>query len=434
MAIGEQLRKEREARGVSIEEIAAATGIGRVNLEALEANAYNALSGRAKFYVRAYAKTLGFDPRPMIDRYDRELEAMAPAAETRAEPERAAQRPVEAAIARWRKTAMASHAGMDAADPHGFDDDDPDDEIECEADAIEQARPPAPQLDAEPAIQHPSPEEDVPARAAEPLTEAGSREADAPEAHVPPAPMRPAVSQPVPEVDARVVPALIEHAAPRRASDHPYREAAPPTRSRVRVAVALMVGLIVVLAGVRLIVRINADGGESAAKAPASEERETLGGSGPLAGRAPLKSETPPPATSEIETAPPRPANPLTPTLPIREEQAAPAGALTVTESGVGRRIVNHRLADLDDAFSRGDVVWFSTRVMGGRSGQRIRHVWMRDGRVEQSIPLQIGGADWRTHSRKTIWYPGSWTVEARDEQGRVLATGSFTSAPGGRS
>jgi len=399
MAIGEQLRKEREARGVSIEEIAAATGIGCGNLEALEANAYNALPGRAKFYVRAYAKTLGFDPRAMIDRYDREREAMAPAAETPAEPDRAAPRPVEAALARWRKTAMASHAGMDAADPHGFDADDPDDEIECEADAIEQARPPVTRLDAEPAIRHPSPDAVVPARAAEPLIEAGAREAHAPEA---------------------------EHAASRPASDHPYREEAPPPRSRARVAVALMVGLIVVLAGVRLIVRINADGGESAAKAPASAERLPL--------REPAALETSPPATPEPETAPPKPANPPAPALPIREEQAAPRGALTVTESGVGRRIVNHRLADLDDEFSRGDAVWFSTRVMGGRPGQRIRHVWMRDGRVEQSIPLQIGGADWRTHSRKTIWYTGSWTVEARDEQGRVLATGSFTSAPGGPS
>jgi len=46
---------------------------------------------------------------------------------------------------------------------------------------------------------------------------------------------------------------------------------------------------------------------------------------------------------------------------------------------------------------------------------------------VEQSITLRLGGADYRTYSTKTLYRTGSWTVEARDEAGRVLATGSFT-------
>jgi len=56
----------------------------------------------------------------------------------------------------------------------------------------------------------------------------------------------------------------------------------------------------------------------------------------------------------------------------------------------------------------------------------------MRDGKVEQSIPLRVGGPDWRTHSTKTLGRPGEWAVEARDESGRVLARASFTCTPPG--
>lgn len=69
-------------------------------------------------------------------------------------------------------------------------------------------------------------------------------------------------------------------------------------------------------------------------------------------------------------------------------------------------------------------------RVLGGSSGERIRHVWMRDGRIEQSIRLPLGASTWRTHSTKTIGRPGAWAVEAQDEQGNVLARVEFTCAP----
>jgi hypothetical protein len=73
-----------------------------------------------------------------------------------------------------------------------------------------------------------------------------------------------------------------------------------------------------------------------------------------------------------------------------------------------------------------GDVVAFSTRVVGGRSGQAIRHVWLYRGRAVQSIRLRVGATDWRTHSTKTLWNAGPWSVEARDEAGNVLARAAF--------
>ncbi len=443
MAIGERLRGEREARQVSLEEISATTGIAPGKLEALEANAFNALPGRAKFYIRAYARTLGFDPRQMIDQYDRELVAMGPAPPAPSEPERSAPRPVEAAIARWRKAAMASHARTETADRDDFDhDDEPDHEVE--ADAIECAEPHVRRPEAEPPPQQPL-RDDEPIRvpytpvesavreefppvtlAAEPRAEAATRDECPPEAPVPQTPIPSAASEHTWEPEAR---AFQPH--PKMVAKEPVREweprgvpphiaHAPPSRSRARVAASLMVGLIVVLAGIRLIVfKTNADGGEPAPIAAAPVKRAPLPVSPPIASD---RGEDPTPAMKP-------PAAPL-----HISERAVPPGALTVTESGVGSRIVNRRLADNDDTFAPGDVVWFSTRVLGGNPGQRIRHVWLHEGRVQQSIPLKLGARDWRTHSRKTIWAAGAWTVEARDEEGQVLAEASFTCAGGSRS
>jgi hypothetical protein len=126
------------------------------------------------------------------------------------------------------------------------------------------------------------------------------------------------------------------------------------------------------------------------------------------------------PATSLPVT--PKPATPIGPTTT--------AGPLTVSDFGVGRRIANLRLEGEDDRFAPGARVCFSTRVLGGQRGDLIRHVWLYEGRVEQSIPLRLGGPDWRTHSNKTLGHAGSWTAEARDDRGHVLARATFTCAP----
>ena len=71
---GDRLRRERESRDASIDDIAATTKIHRRFLEALERDEFETLPGAAygKFYIRAYAEVLGFDPEPLIADYDRE--------------------------------------------------------------------------------------------------------------------------------------------------------------------------------------------------------------------------------------------------------------------------------------------------------------------------------------------------------------------------
>lgn len=62
-SFGERLKREREMRNVSLEEIAESTKIGKRNLLALEDEEFNKLPGGIfnKGFVRAYAKYLGLD-------------------------------------------------------------------------------------------------------------------------------------------------------------------------------------------------------------------------------------------------------------------------------------------------------------------------------------------------------------------------------------
>jgi len=398
MTLGEKLRGAREARNVSIDAIASSTGIARGNLDALERDAYNALPGRAKFYIRAYAKTLGFDPKGMIEEYDRELEAAQPDAPATG-PERAAPRPVEAAIARWRKAAMAAHAKPEApAQDDDFEDDDPDDEI-IEADTPVAAAPPV-----RPPHSVVAANRGVDARfAAADLTPVDGPLLAAPaETPDPPGPvpmtMPPAFAQAEPE---------------------PPLPASAPPRSRARFAASMLFGVVVVLAGIRLIVfKTNADGGEPSAPSSVAAPAKTA---------APVQAPVPAPPRASVEQ--PAPARHRADPPPALDEREAPAGDLTIAESGVGRRIVNRRVAGESGIFAPGDVALFQTHVQGGKRGQAIRHVWIHEGRVQQSIALNLGGPDWRTHSRKTLWAEGSWTVEARNAQGEVLASAAFECA-----
>lgn len=70
-AFGERLRREREARGISLDEISAATKIGTRLLRALEDEQFELLPGGIfnKGYVRAYARHLGIDEEQAIADY-----------------------------------------------------------------------------------------------------------------------------------------------------------------------------------------------------------------------------------------------------------------------------------------------------------------------------------------------------------------------------
>ncbi len=68
---GERLRREREMRGISLDDIAAATKIGTRLLRALEEEHFDSLPGGIfnKGYVRAYAKYVGIDEEEAVAEY-----------------------------------------------------------------------------------------------------------------------------------------------------------------------------------------------------------------------------------------------------------------------------------------------------------------------------------------------------------------------------
>jgi len=70
-AIGEQLRKQRKARGISLVEVAEHTKIGKKYLEALENEEYGLLPGETYTigFMRAYAKYLELDEVDVLKRY-----------------------------------------------------------------------------------------------------------------------------------------------------------------------------------------------------------------------------------------------------------------------------------------------------------------------------------------------------------------------------
>jgi len=73
--VGPELRAEREARGLSLEQVAAETRIPQRHLVTIESGAFNTLPGRtyATGFARSYAKLMGMDPDVIADRVRAEM-------------------------------------------------------------------------------------------------------------------------------------------------------------------------------------------------------------------------------------------------------------------------------------------------------------------------------------------------------------------------
>jgi hypothetical protein len=71
-SFGEELRREREIRGISLKEIADATKISKRFLEAIERNDHQTLPAPVftRGFVREYARYLGLNSEEMVNRYN----------------------------------------------------------------------------------------------------------------------------------------------------------------------------------------------------------------------------------------------------------------------------------------------------------------------------------------------------------------------------
>src|SRR5260370_6288608 len=70
-AFGERLRREREMRGITLDEISESTKISRRHLESLEREDFDSLPGGIfnKGFVRSYARFLGLDEDQAVSRH-----------------------------------------------------------------------------------------------------------------------------------------------------------------------------------------------------------------------------------------------------------------------------------------------------------------------------------------------------------------------------
>ena len=80
MTFGSALRQAREARGLTLRELAQTTAIRRDYLEALENRALGDLPEAtfARAYLRRYARELGLDPAPLLADFDRPVQPAPP--------------------------------------------------------------------------------------------------------------------------------------------------------------------------------------------------------------------------------------------------------------------------------------------------------------------------------------------------------------------
>jgi cytoskeleton protein RodZ len=76
-SFGENLRREREMRGVSLQEISAATKISVRFLKSIENEEFSKLPGGlfSRSFVRAYARYLGLDEDPLLEEYQQAAKA-----------------------------------------------------------------------------------------------------------------------------------------------------------------------------------------------------------------------------------------------------------------------------------------------------------------------------------------------------------------------
>lgn len=88
--LGQRLRDERIARGLTLEYVADQTKIARRYLTALEEGEIDRLPGDpyVKGFIRSYAKAIGCDPEPFVAHYKERREMEEAAAEAKPAPKR----------------------------------------------------------------------------------------------------------------------------------------------------------------------------------------------------------------------------------------------------------------------------------------------------------------------------------------------------------
>jgi cytoskeletal protein RodZ len=223
---------------------------------------------------------------------------------------------------------------------------------------------------------------------------------------------------------------------------HGHEAGSPLARLRTRPAALAAAALLAVMLGIvgwRLLAGHAASERPAQPAPPVAEAAARPSPLSPPQPRSRADRITPPPAAR----VPPSPLPPAerparTASAAGSGEQAKPAASALPTDTlrvsgfGVGTDVVDRRLVGRSDRFPAGTRVFFWTLVAGGQRGQLVRHVWFQGGRAVMRADLPIGGPHWRTRSSLVLpdGSTGSWTVEARTSDGRLLARNDFVCEP----
>ncbi len=81
------------------------------------------------------------------------------------------------------------------------------------------------------------------------------------------------------------------------------------------------------------------------------------------------------------------------------------------------------------ETFAIGQQVYCWTRILDGKAGDLVYHVWFHEDREIQSVELAVEAGHWRTWSYKTL-FPGqlgAWRVEIQNTHGEILGSYDFS-------
>jgi transcriptional regulator with XRE-family HTH domain len=375
-SFGETLKSEREDRGLTIEAVSEMLAVDQDLLRALERNDFDSLpdDGTMLWMLQGYARCLDVDAEMMIDDYVKEHEKCL---------ERLADKVAGQAVEE-PDTGEAERVVEEASTEREAAVDNALTRLETEIEA------------------HSAVAEMEAAVVEERPVEADERPAVAEVA--------PAIAEPPAGVLPEPTPAI--------------REGQPPLAALIAVCVVLAAGAVFTAWYM-----FSGEGTAPTRQSPAAEVAAVAETAVVDASDATAAATARPTTPGGRVDAVPTPSNRAT----RRRAATSPAlPTLGIPEFGVGTGIEDRQLVGQRTDFAEGSKVWFWNHVEGGSAGNRIEHVWLKDGEVALRVSLKLGGSRWRTYSNKAMHAgaAGKWAVEARDSNGHVLARSEFSCTP----
>lgn len=103
---------------------------------------------------------------------------------------------------------------------------------------------------------------------------------------------------------------------------------------------------------------------------------------------------------------------------------AAPTAASAEVRAGTG--YTKFAVTGEGTSFPAGTLV-YAVSTVSGAAGSTVRHIWKKDGAELWSAELNIGSARWTTSSRRLLSKPGTYEVTVAAADGSELGKVAFT-------